>query len=84
LKVILKSKELKLWVLKSNLKNFKMEDHESIEEMYNRLLSIQNEFSDLGEPLTNNKVVGKILRVMLRMPRWKALVSTLEAMQGTK
>jgi hypothetical protein len=61
-----------------------MKDHESIEEMYNRLLSIQNEFSDLGEPLTNNKVVGKILRVMLRRPRWKALVSTLEAMQGTK
>jgi hypothetical protein len=42
-----------------------MEDHESIEEMYNRLLSIQNEFSDLDEPLTNNKVVAKILRVML-------------------
>jgi gag-polypeptide of LTR copia-type len=60
-----------------------MEDHESIEEMYNRLLSIQNEFSDLDEPLTNNKVVAKILRVMLRMPRWEELVSVLEAMQGT-
>jgi pyrroloquinoline quinone (PQQ) biosynthesis protein C len=30
-----------------------------------------------------NKVVGKILRVMLRRPRWETLVSTLEAMQGT-
>jgi gag-polypeptide of LTR copia-type len=60
-----------------------MEDHKSIEEMYNRLLSIQNEFSDLDESLTNNKVISKILRVMLRRPRWEALVSALEAMQGT-
>jgi hypothetical protein len=57
-----------------------MEDHESIEEMYNRLLSIQNEFSDLDEPLTNNKVIGKILRVMLQRPRWEALVFALETM----
>jgi gag-polypeptide of LTR copia-type len=51
--------------LETKFENFKIEDHESIEEMYNRLLSIQNEFSDFGEPLTNNKVVDKILRVML-------------------
>jgi hypothetical protein len=57
-----------------------MEDHESIEEMYNRLLSIKNEFSDLGEPLINNKVVGKILRVMLRRLIWEAFISALEAM----
>jgi gag-polypeptide of LTR copia-type len=47
--------------LETKFENFKIEDHESIEEMYNRLLSIQNEFSNLGEPLRNNKVVGKIL-----------------------
>jgi gag-polypeptide of LTR copia-type len=47
-------------VLETKFENFKMEDHESIEEMYNRLLSIQNEFSNLGEPLTNNNVIGKI------------------------
>jgi hypothetical protein len=40
-------------------------------------------FSDLGEALMNNKVIGKILRVMLRRSRWEALVSALEAMQGT-
>jgi gag-polypeptide of LTR copia-type len=51
--------------LEIKFQNCKMEDYESIEEMYNRLLSIQNEFSDLGETLTNNKIVGKILRVML-------------------
>jgi gag-polypeptide of LTR copia-type len=68
--------------LEIKFKNFTMEDHESIEEIYNRLLSIQNKFSDLDEPLTNNKVIGKILRVILRMPRWEALVSALETMQG--
>jgi gag-polypeptide of LTR copia-type len=51
--------------LETKFENLKMKDHESIEEMYNRLLSIQNEFSDLGEPLTNNKFIGKILRVIL-------------------
>jgi gag-polypeptide of LTR copia-type len=76
-------KRTKIMDLETKFENFKMEDHESIEEMYNRLLSIQNKFSDLGEPLINNKVVGKILRVMLRRPRWEALVSALEAMQGT-
>jgi gag-polypeptide of LTR copia-type len=58
-------KRTKIMGLETKFENFKMEGHESIEEMYNRLLSIQNEFSYLGEPLTNNKVVGKILRVML-------------------
>jgi hypothetical protein len=51
--------------------------------MYNRLLSIQNEFSNLSEPLINNKVIGKILTVMLQKSRWKALISALEVMQGT-
>jgi hypothetical protein len=60
-----------------------MKDFEKIEEIYNRLLSIQNKFSDLGEHLMNNKIIGKILRVMLRRPQWEALVSTLEAMQDT-
>jgi gag-polypeptide of LTR copia-type len=49
-------KRTKIMGLETKFKNFKMEDHESIEEMYNRLLSIQNEFLDLREPLTNNKM----------------------------
>jgi phosphoribosylformylglycinamidine (FGAM) synthase PurS component len=76
-------KRIKIMSLKINFKNFKMKYHETIEEMCNHLLSIQNEFSDLDEPLINNKVVGKILRVMLRRPCWEALISTLEAMHGT-
>jgi gag-polypeptide of LTR copia-type len=37
-------KRIKIMGLETKFKNFKMEDHESIEELYNRLLSIQNEF----------------------------------------
>jgi hypothetical protein len=51
--------------LEIKFKNCKMKDHESIEEIYNKLLSIQNEFSKLSEHLTNNKVIDKILSVML-------------------
>jgi gag-polypeptide of LTR copia-type len=61
-------KRTKIIDLETKFENFKMEDHESIEEIYNRLLSIQNEFSDLGESLMNNKVIDKILRVILRKP----------------
>jgi gag-polypeptide of LTR copia-type len=50
-------KRIKIMSHETKFKKFKMDDHEIIEEMYNHLLSIQNEFSDLGEPLTNNKVV---------------------------
>ena len=50
--------------------------------MYSRLMGIQNEFDNYGEPLSNNKIVGKLLRAMMKRPRWEALVSTLEAMQG--
>jgi gag-polypeptide of LTR copia-type len=57
-------KRTKIMGFETKFENFKMEDHESIEQMYNRLLSIQNEFSDLGESLTNNKVIDKILRVL--------------------
>jgi gag-polypeptide of LTR copia-type len=58
-------KRTEIMNLEIKFENFKMEDHESIKEIYNRLLSIQNKFSDLDESLTNNKVIGKILSVML-------------------
>jgi gag-polypeptide of LTR copia-type len=76
-------KRIKIIGLKIKFENFKIEDHESIEKIYNKLLYIQNEFSDLDEPLTNNKVIGTMLRVMLRKSRWEAFVSALEAMQET-
>jgi hypothetical protein len=38
----------------------------------------------LGETLSNEKVIEKLLCVMLSRPRWKGYVSTLEAMQGVQ
>lgn len=49
-----------------------------------RLMHIQHEFIELEESLFNNKIVGKFLRVMLRRPRWKGLMSTPEALAGTQ
>jgi hypothetical protein len=52
--------------------------------MYNRLIHIQNKFRELGEILSNEKVIEKILCVMLKRSKWKSYVSTLEAMQGVQ
>jgi hypothetical protein len=49
--------------------------------MYNRFIHIQNKFVELGEILSNEKVIDFFLRVMLRKPKWKGYVSALEAMQ---
>jgi hypothetical protein len=37
--------------------------------MYNRLIHIQNKFSELGETLSNKKFAEKLLHVMLRTPK---------------
>jgi hypothetical protein len=57
-------------------------DNFRIEDVYTRLIHIQNEFIELGEPLSNNMLVEKLLRVLLRKPRWEGYVSTLEVMQS--
>jgi hypothetical protein len=36
----------------------------------------------LGEPLSNDKLAEKLLRVLLRKSRWEGYWSALEAMQG--
>ena len=76
-------KRTKIAGLETKFETFRVENGETIEDMYNRLMHIQNEFIELGEPLSNDKIVGKLLRVMLRRPRWEGLVSALEAIQGT-
>jgi hypothetical protein len=44
---------------------------------------ILNEFDEVGESLSNSKIVGKIFRAMMRRPRCESMISTLEAMQCT-
>jgi hypothetical protein len=51
--------------------------------MYSRLMHILNEFDEVGESLSNSKIVGKIFRTMIRRLRWEDVISTLEAMQDT-
>ena len=76
-------KRTKLNSLETQFENFRIEYDESIDDMYSRLMGIQNEFINYGEPLSNNKIVGKLLREIMKRPRWEALVSTLEIIQGT-
>jgi hypothetical protein len=49
--------------------------------MYSRLMHL-NEFHEVGESLSNSKIVGKIFRAMMRRPRCNSMINTLEAMQG--
>ena len=70
--------------LETQFENFRVYDHESIEEIYSRLMEIQSQFCELGEPLTNNQLVGKFLRAMMKRPKWESMVSALEAIQGTR
>jgi gag-polypeptide of LTR copia-type len=74
-------KKTKITGHETKFENFRLEDGEIIENMYNRLIHIQNKFSELRETLSNEKVIGKLLRVMLRKPKWEGYVSALEAMQ---
>jgi gag-polypeptide of LTR copia-type len=76
-------KRTKLMGLESEFENFCIQEGESIENMYSRLMHILNEFDEVGESLSNSKIVGKILRAMMRRPRWESMISTLEAMQGS-
>lgn len=64
--------------LESKFENFRVEDDKSIAD-----ICIQNEYVELGELLSNNKILEKLLCIMLRRPRWEALLSVLEAMQST-
>jgi hypothetical protein len=70
-------KRTKLMGLKSKFKKKIIQEGESIENMYSRLMHILNEFDEVGESLSNSKIVGKIFRVMMRRPRWESVISTL-------
>jgi uncharacterized protein YjgD (DUF1641 family) len=76
-------KRTKLMCLESEFKNFCIQERESIKNKYSRLIHILNEFDEIGEFLSNSKIVGKIFRTMMRRPRWESVISTLEAIQGT-
>jgi hypothetical protein len=83
LRATLKWKKNNLMGLESEFENFCIQEGESIENMYSRLMNILNEFDEVGKFLSNSKIVGKIFRAMMRRQRWESMISTLEAMQDT-
>jgi hypothetical protein len=62
---------------KTKFKNFRLDDGETIKNIYNRLVYIQKEIYELGETLFNEKVIKKYC-VLLRKPRCEGYVSALE------
>jgi hypothetical protein len=76
-------KRTKLMGLESEFENFCIQEGESIDNMYSRLMHILNEFDEVRESLSNSKIVGNIFRAMMRRPRCESMISTLKAMQGS-
>jgi gag-polypeptide of LTR copia-type len=62
-------KRTKLMGLEFEFENFYIQEGESIENMYSRLMYILNKFDEVGEYLSNSKIVGKIFRAMMRRPK---------------
>jgi hypothetical protein len=65
-------KKTKLMGLESKFKNFCIQEGESFENMYSRLMYILNEFDKVGEYLYNYKIISKIFRAIMRKPRWES------------
>ena len=57
-----KVKMAKLQLLSSSFENLRMKDDESIQDFYMTVLDIANESEDLGEKISDDKLVRKMLR----------------------
>jgi gag-polypeptide of LTR copia-type len=73
----------KLMDLESEFENFCIQEGESIDNMYSKLMHIFNEFDEVGESLSNSKIVDKIFRAVMRRPIWESMINILESMQGS-
>jgi hypothetical protein len=62
-------KRTKLMDLKYEFINLSIKEEESIENIYTRLIDIQNEFDKLGKFLSNSKIIDKNFRIMMRRSR---------------
>jgi gag-polypeptide of LTR copia-type len=56
-------KMIKLTGLEIKFENFWIDDGETLEDIYTRLMHIQNKFIELGESLSNDKFARKMLRI---------------------
>jgi hypothetical protein len=55
--------------IESEFENFCIQEGKSIENIYSRLMHILNEFDEVGESLSNFKIVDKIFRAMMKRSR---------------
>jgi hypothetical protein len=68
--------------LQSMFESFRIDEHEYIEDMYTRFTILINEFIDVADPLPTNKIVTKLIRVMMVRSSWRGYVGALQAVQG--
>jgi gag-polypeptide of LTR copia-type len=73
-------KRTKLTGIQIKFENFRIDDGETLEDIYTRFIHIENKFIELGEPLYNDMIVEKLLRVLLRKSRCEGYASSLEVM----
>ncbi|RVW36117.1 hypothetical protein CK203_079708 [Vitis vinifera] len=66
----------KLQMLKSRFETIRMDDHETFGEFHAKLMDIKNSSFNLCKPISNSKVVRKILRSLSEI--FKARVTTIE------
>ncbi|KAJ1691811.1 hypothetical protein LUZ63_015966 [Rhynchospora breviuscula] len=67
--------------LESRLDNFRIMDGECIEEMYTRFIQLLDKFNNIGEIVSNSRVIGRLLRALVGRPQFDNLISTLETTQ---
>ena len=74
-----KVKMSKLQLLTTKFENLKMEEYENIHEFHMNVLDIANSFDSLGEKISDEKLVRKILRSLPK--RFDMKVTTIEEAQ---
>ena len=66
----------KLHILRRDFESLSMKDSEVVDTFYTRVVGLINQLKSHGEPITDQRVVEKILRSI--PPRFESLVVTLE------
>jgi len=72
-------KSSKIQLLTTKFESLKMKEDETIQDYYMNVLDIANSFDSLGEKLSNEKLIRKILRSLPK--RFDMKVTTIEEAQ---
>ena len=69
-------KRAKIDLLRSQYESFKMQDNESIDDMITKFTKITNALSSLGDDISNNQKVCKVIRAL--PSSWEIKATTLK------